>query len=119
MKTNISLIITTVNWQNGTFYSLSKEGNIWSPYSVELNETRQPIDLVRQLFGEITNLDMNWVNPVLRSATNKGDNLVLTYSCVIPLDTLITEGNTWIECGVVPQDAEGYEEMVASIRSIT
>ncbi len=120
MIPKISLIIVSVDWRTGSFYTLIHGDRDWELFQRDVEITRQPVDTVKDMFEQFSELSSIWMEPTIRSAEfyNNGQ-LNITYSCNVPLDTKMTEGYLFQDVGIIPQDIIGYDDLVNAIRSIS
>ena len=47
------------------------------------------------------------------------DVMAITYTTVIPLDSHIRDGYTWIDTGKIDTDHESYDELNIAVRGIS
>ncbi len=122
----LNLIVTTINWVDGSFYvladktSFAKDG-IWNPYSVELTSPEDPISAVGKLLNKVALIDKQWSNiKILNAEFNDQQQMEITYCCNIPYDVDIAiEENEWINVSeTVISQSSMYDQITESIRSI-
>lgn len=120
MIVKTSLIVVSIDWQTGEFFTLAGKDEPWRPFVTDMKLNIQPIDSVRSRFGDFVDLSVNWVNPTLRSArVDEDNNLMITYSCNIPLDSELYCEYKWVEAATIEQDAQGYDDLIMAVRSIS
>jgi len=66
----------------------------------------------------VTDIDPNWAEMNLRTASLTDGEMVLTYTVVMPLDSNIRDGYTWIDTSKISNDHPSYEELSLAVRGI-
>lgn len=120
MIPRVSLIIVSIHWETGNFYTVKTEDEDWAPLIDDTDPTRQPVDTVRDMFEKVSDLSANWMTPTIRSAVFDDDGqLTITYTCNIPLDTVLTKGYVFEDAGQVSTELSAYNSLVEAVRSIS
>lgn len=120
MIPKISLIVVSIDWQTGNFYTLIDGDRDWELFQVDAEPTKQPVDAVRYIFEGLSDLSSSWINPIIRSAVfDENGQLNITYSCNVPLDTKMTKGYLFQDTSAIPRDVVGYDDLVTAARSIS
>ena len=122
----VSLMINTINWENGEFYILGNKEVLdnpreWTPYSTEIKDPlQQPISYVKQLFNQYALMDTEWAKfKILSAEFKEEESLEILYYCTIPYNVEIAiETNEWINVNNLLEN-KYRDHIVESTRSIS
>lgn len=114
MNTKVVLIVTTVNWNDGCFFTVTSDPDKWQPPQAMLVDG-QPIDLARELFELSVDLHKNWADIKIVSAVVNEGELNLVYCCSAPLDS------NWkhpiMEVTAVDMQHDLHSQLVSAVRT--
>lgn len=120
MDINVRLVIASINWLTGDFYTIGKEGdNKWSAIDTDNFPSEQPIDSARRLFEDLANIEPNWPEYSLFSVNKLApEHMLVTFTTNIPFSTKLKDGFKWYSTASVPIGVPGQDALTSAMRGI-
>lgn len=89
MNIKLSLVVLGIDLSNGQYYVMSINNELIELPFIEINETSDIEQLIRELKVHHVELDCDWIYHKLYQYEKNSDTLTLFYKATIPLDSTL------------------------------
>lgn len=121
MDVVVKLLVVSINWQDGNFYTVLEDGRIPEDKTI-LSDINQPDKVSLDLAQELVQVSRQWMHTKIVTAYHLEDKLNLVYKIVIPHDPMLklNPGCEWKNLKMFKSDDEYLVKALESaIQGIT